>query len=116
MASEKVYLARCNLLILDTIYELAYSINPKAQTDVIFLDFSKALDKVSHDKRLHKIRYYGIGGKTNTWIRAFMCSRSQQVVVNGHTSQSAGVLSGVPQGSVLGTEVCWESHKEVCCF
>ena len=48
------------------------------------------------------IRYYGIGGKTNTWISAFLCSRSQQVVVNGQTSQSAGVLSGVPQGSVLG--------------
>ena len=66
------------------------------------MDFSKAFDKVSHDKLLHKIRYYVIGGKTNTWISAFLCSRSQQVVVNGQTSQLAGVLSGVPQGSVLG--------------
>ena len=62
----------------------------------------RQFDKVSHDKRLHKIRYYGIGGKTNTWISAFLCSRSQQVVVNGQTSQSADVLSGAPQGSVLG--------------
>ena len=92
----------CETQIVDTIHELAYSINQKTQTDVIFLDFSKAFDKVSHDKLLHKIRYYGIGGKTNTWISAFLCFRSQQVVVNGQTSQSAGVLSGVPQGSVLG--------------
>ena len=92
----------CETQLVDTIHELAYSINQKTQTDVIFLDFSKAFDKVSHDKLLHKIRYSGIGGKTNTWISAFLCSRSQQVVVNGQTSQSAGVLSGVPQGSVLG--------------
>ena len=92
----------CETQLVDTIHELAYSINQKTQTDVIFLDFSKAFDKVSHDKLLHKIRYYGIGGKTNTWISAFLCSRSQQVVVNGQTSQSAGVLSEVPQGSVLG--------------
>ena len=92
----------CETQLVDTIHELAYSINQKTQTDVIFLDFSKAFDKVSHDKLLHKIRCYGIGGKTNTWISAFLCSRSQQVVVNGQTSQSAGVLSGVPQGSVLG--------------
>ena len=92
----------CETQLVDTIHELAYSINQKTQTDVIFLDFSKAFDKVSHDTLLHKIRYYGIGGKTNTWISAFLCSRSQQVVVNGQTSQSAGVLSGVPQGSVLG--------------
>ena len=56
----------------DTIHELAYSINQKTQINVIFLDFSKAFDKVSHDKLLHKIRYYGIGGKTNTWISAFL--------------------------------------------
>ena len=95
----------CETQLVDTIHELAYSINQKTQTDVIFLDFSKAFDKVSHDKLLHKIRYYGIGGKTNTWISAFLYSRSQQVVVNGHRSQL--VYSR-------------ESHKEVfwalCCF
>ena len=92
----------CEAQLVDTIHELAYSINQKTQTDIIFLDFSKAFDKVSHDERLPNIRYYGIGGKTNTWISAFLCSSSQQFVVNGHTSQSAGILSGVPQGSVLG--------------
>ena len=92
----------CETQLVDTIHELAYSINQNTQTYVIFLDFSKAFDKVSHDKLLHKSRYYGIGGKTNTRISAFLCSHSQQVVVNRQTSQSAGVLSGVPQGSVLG--------------
>ena len=94
----------CERQFVDTIHELAYSINPMTQTDVIFLEFSKVFDKVSRDKLLHKIRYYGIGGKTNTWISAFLCSRSQQVVTNGQTSQSAGVLSG--------QEVCWG----LCCI
>ena len=92
----------CEKQLVDIIHELAYSINQRTQTDVIFLDFSKAFDKVPHDKLLHKIRYYGIGGKTNTRISAFLCSHSQQVVVNRQTSQSAGVLSGV----------CWA----LCCF
>ena len=90
----------CETQLVDIIHELAHSVNQNTQTDVIFLDFSKASDKVSHDKLLHKIHYYGIGGKTNTWISAFLCFRSQHVVVNGQTSQSAGVLSRVPQGSV----------------
>ena len=92
----------CETQLADTIHERPDSINRKTQTDVIFLDFSKAFEKASHDKRLHKMHYYEIGGKTNAWISLFLCSLSQQDVVNGHTSQSAGVLSGVPQGSVLG--------------
>ena len=78
---------------------MAYSINQKNQTDVIFLDFSKAFNKVSHIKLLHKIWYYG---KTNAWINAFLRSHSQQVVVSGQSLRSANVLSGVPQGTGLG--------------
>ena len=48
-----------------------------------------------------KIRYYGINGKTNAWISAFFGSRSHQVV-NGQSSLSVDVLSGVPQGTLLG--------------
>ena len=80
----------------------ASSINMKRQTDVIMLDFSKAFDKVSHTKLLHKIRHYGITSNTNNWIKAFLGNRSQQVVVNGQASNPAAVLSGVQQGTVLG--------------
>ena len=100
MVSEKGL--SCETQLFSTIRELANSINRKNQTDVIFLDFSKAFDKVSHTKLLHKIQYYGINGKTKAWISAFLGSRSQQVVVSGQSSRSADVLSGVPQGTVLG--------------
>ena len=69
---------------------------------MIILDFSKAFDKVSHNLLLHKLLNMGITGPVHTWISAFLSNRKQRVVVNGETSQEAEVLSGVPQGSVLG--------------
>ena len=71
------------------------------QTDVIFLDFSKAFDKVSHQHLFHKLHYYGIRGDLLTWIKSFVSNRVQQVVVDGQQSNLAAVTSGVPQGTVL---------------
>ena len=66
------------------------------------LDFTKAFDKVPHKRLIHKINYYGITGSIATWIDTFLTGRTQQVVVNGATSSSTRVTSGVPQGTVLG--------------
>ena len=78
------------------------SINSKGQTDVIFLDFSKALDKVSHKKLLIKLQRYGIRGENLSWIEDFLFGRTQKVVMDGEESNACDALSGVPQGSVLG--------------
>ena len=92
----------CETQLNSSIDDWASSINMKRQTVVIMLlDFSKAFDKVSHTKLLHKIRHYGITSNTNNWLKAFLGNRSQQVVVNGQASNLAAVLSGVPQGTVL---------------
>ena len=71
-------------------------------TDVIIMDFSKAFDKVSHNRLLYKLEKYGITGDTLLWIRAFLNNRQQCVVVDGERSEFTPVLSGVPQGSVIG--------------
>jgi len=68
----------------------------------VLLDFSKAFDKVPHCHLLHKLDRYGVRGQTLAWISAFLSGRSQRVVCEVCTSPSAAVISGVPQGTVLG--------------
>ena len=72
------------------------------ETDVIYLDFAKAFDKVDHEILLQKLKNIGIGGKLYDWIKSFLSDRSQVVVVDGVLSFIASVISGVPQGTVLG--------------
>jgi hypothetical protein len=70
--------------------------------DVVYLDFAKAFDKLDFNITLSKLKALGISGKIGRWIHSFLTGRKQSVVVNGTKSPPTDVLSGVPQGSVLG--------------
>ena len=74
----------------------------KQQTDLVILDFSKAFGTVPHKKLLFKFGKYGITGNITMWIQPFLVLRKKQVIVEGESSKSCYVDSGVPQGSVLG--------------
>ena len=71
-------------------------------TDAIYLDFAKAFDKVDHQILLNKLHAYGVRGKLLTWLNCYLSNRQQTVVINGKHSYPAKVISGVPQGTVLG--------------
>lgn len=92
----------CESQLLVTMDGLVQAYGKNQQVDVAVLDLSKAFDTVPHEKLLHKLNHYGIKGQTHCWIRAFLRHRSQCVVLNGETSPSVHVASGVPQGTVMG--------------
>ena len=73
-----------------------------SQIDIAVLDFSKAFDTVPHDGLLSKLKHYGIDEKIWLWIYNFLKNRKQSVVVDGKQSSLIDVVSGVPQGTVLG--------------
>ena len=70
--------------------------------DVIYLDFCKAFDIVPHLRLLHKLKAYGVGGQLLKWITDWLTTRKQRVVFGENVAEWKDVLSGVPQGSVLG--------------
>jgi hypothetical protein len=70
--------------------------------DVVYLDFAKAFDTVSHEKLIFKLIMYKFDRKVIEWIKAFLSNRCQQTKVESSYSPMGPVSSGIPQGSVLG--------------
>ena len=89
-----------NLLIM--LNCLTEAIDRGIITDVIYLDFAKAFDSVPHNRLIYKLSKYGITGNLLHWISDFLSKRRQCVHVNSALSEWESVISGVPQGSILG--------------
>lgn len=92
----------CALQLLEVLNDWTKAINEGSDVDVIFLDFSKAFDSVSHSRLSTKLKSYGIDGDILNWITKFLSNRVQRVRVGNTLSSALPVESGVPQGSILG--------------
>ena len=92
----------CETKLLTSAQELLAGLDKKHQHDLIILDFSKAFDRVPHQCLMRKLDLYGIRGSTYDWIEAFLTDRTQQVLVEGATSDSIPVISRILQGTLLG--------------
>ena len=88
--------------LLESLYDWTVNLESRLITDVVYIDFRKAFDSVSHEKLLQKLQAYGIGGSLLGWISSFLSRRTQSVKISDVFSSVSSISSGVPQGSVLG--------------
>ena len=92
----------CLTQLLHHFDDIIESLSNGDDVDAIYLDYAKAFDKVDHQLLLHKLQLYGFHPKIVSWIKSFLTDRTQRVVVDGHMSIISLIISGVPQGTVLG--------------
>lgn len=92
----------CETQLISFTHKLHRILDQSSKADCVYLDFSKAFDKVCHKLLLHKLSKLQLDDTIMKWIVCFLKNRSQFVSANNHNSSLSQVSSGVPQGSVLG--------------
>ena len=88
--------------LLTFLHDIGAALDKGLETDVVYLDFSKAFDSVDHGKLVLKLKQHGVEGNLLSWLANYLSDRKQRTVVSGALSKPLPVISGVPQGSLLG--------------
>ena len=92
----------CTNQLISITHEIYQSFDDGFEVRGVFLDISKAFDKVWHDGLIYKLKQNGVAGDLLDTLTNFLNERKQRVVLNGQYSTWTNVEAGVPQGSILG--------------
>ena len=95
----------CITNLLESLDSIGSLLDGGGLIDSVYLDMSKALDKVRHDLLLHKLQEAAFGGNLLRWFSSYLIGRRVHVTVLGALSRDLPVTSEVPQGSILGPEL-----------
>ena len=86
--------------LLEMIHKISYSNSLGNETKIVFLDISKAFDRVWHKGLIFKLSRTGIPNSLLKWFESYLSNRSQRVIIRGNTSDWNFINCGMPQGSV----------------
>ena len=84
------------------VHQIYQAVEDGKEVRMVFLDISKAFDKVWHKGLLYKLKSVGIRGALLSWFESYLSNLQQRVVLHGQSSDWRQIEAGVPQGSVLG--------------
>ena len=88
--------------VIQTTDAILNAIDKKKLTATVFLDMSKAFDSIDHELLISKLEDVGVSNATLLWFRSYLSNRKQVVKIHSTKSELLPVVSGVPQGSILG--------------
>ena len=92
----------CVTQLIEVLDQLGRELDRGKQADVLYLDMSKAFDKVCHAELIHRLHEFGFGENILQWFGSYLTDRYQQTTVLGATSRAVPATSGIPQVSILG--------------